>query len=297
MILNRINSDCMFMLKIQIADRVLEIPGNCIGLLEATGVNRILRKQLRLSSCYEAEGFLLEIHESRIAEIEFLKREMNKRRAGKINAIGIYYLEDDYTDWFDSTKASHKEQSYRITSLGDMRISIGTKINNFYTKNYETSPSSLFGKYDYLATGFAREGLEDAEWRSYDEIIDEQTREAMSIINDLIKHTGIKLGKSTNQEKEERFVLTLAITEQYILSKYHHSLGFINYISNTEYTSSLVCPRLFNVLGWMKKKAVSASPFEKDISAICEKTMKYDSVGLKEVFFSKKVLKNGLEGL
>ena len=297
MIVNRINSDCMFMLKIQIADRVLEIPGNCIGLLEATGINRILRKQILLSSCYEVEGLLLEIHESRIAEIEFIKREMNKRHKKRISAIGIYYLEDDYTDWFDTARASNKKQTYRITSMGDMRISLGTKIENYYTKYYETSPSGLFGKYDYLATGFDREGLEGAEWRSYDEIIDLQTMEAMGIINDIIKHTRIKLGKSTNQEKKERFVLTLAITEQYILGKYHHSIRFINYINNKEYTSSVVCPRLCNILGWMKKSEVSASPFEKDISDICEKTKKYDSVGLREIFVNKKVLKNGLEGL
>ena len=216
MIIDRINSDCIFMLKVQIADRVLEIPGNCIGLLEATGINRILRKDIHLNSCYEVEGFLLEIHESRIAEIEFIKREMNKRHKKRISAIGIYYLEDDYTEWFDTTKASNKKQLYRITSLGDMRISLGTKIENYYTK-CETSSSDLFGKYHYLITSFDRKATEDAEWRSYDEIIDVQTQEAMSIVNDLIKHTGIKLNKSTNPEKENRFILTLAITEQYIL--------------------------------------------------------------------------------
>lgn len=293
---NQINSDCIFMLKVQIADRVLEIPGNCIGLLEATGINRILRKDIHLNSCYEVEGFLLEIHESRIAEIEFIKR-MNKKRGGKINAIGIYYLDDDYTDWFDTTKASNKKQSYRITSMGDMRISIGTKIENFYTKNYETSPSDLFGKYAYLENDFDRNASEDAEWRSYDEIIDQQTQEAMGIVHDLIKHTGIKPSKSINQEKVNRFILTLAITEQYILSKYHHSIGFINYINNSEYDTSLVCPRLNNILGSMKKKEISASPFEKDISDICERTKTYDSIGLKEIFINKKVFRNGLEGL
>ena len=62
MITDRINSDAMFYLKIYIGGKVLEIPGSYIGLIEAKGITRILRKDFTLSSCYEVDGILIEIN-------------------------------------------------------------------------------------------------------------------------------------------------------------------------------------------------------------------------------------------
>ena len=296
MITDRINSDAMFYLKIYIAGKVLEIPGSYIGLIEAKGITRILRKDFTLSSCYEVDGILIEIHANRIADIEFIRWMMNKKQ-GTIEAIAIYYLEDDCIEWFDTSRASGNCSEYRITSLGDMRIRLGEKIDNHYAEQYETSPFGCFDLYKSLeSSDNIRESLGN-EFRSYDELIDAQTQEAMSIIASLKKHSHIRLAKNTSEENISRFVYNLAILEQYLIHKYHYDIKFINHTDIYWDDESVVNPRLENILHWMKKSKIEASKYDDDIQHLCKTLRKYCSVQLRDIYENETVIKYGLEGL
>lgn len=161
--------------------RYIEVEGDDIGIFNVRGIKTAVDSINNYDGeSRTADEAIIEIHRSKVGEIELLIDSLNERD------IPIIYM--DIKFWCQSlryylSKITRKFISYRVTSKGDLRIYIGTDKGWYLDEIFETSPDSMykFADYWYDETGSVLY-KEDEQPYNYEDIIYEREEWAAKVI-------------------------------------------------------------------------------------------------------------------
>lgn len=172
-----------------------------IGMFEMNDFSEYYIKGLNDTVRVREAGYvIIEIHESQVADIEFLYKVKELFGIDRINVI----FEDGHMEVFAVPDVEH--QCYRITSIGDLRIEMGssTKIYGLFTEQnlyYEHSTAYVFGR-NYKEDEYGtlclynkephREEGTLADKIDHPEIIENKTNEFLDILGEIISCLGSK---------------------------------------------------------------------------------------------------------
>ncbi len=252
-------------LKITLGFREIIISGDKVGLFIVRGLNKCMSKISTVKSCYIADELLLEIHRDAVAEIEMLLKNLNIQQGEVIDSISVECADSLGEEKYYVYDAYKKYRYHRVTSMGDLRIMLGSSDNWPMVDTFEVSPPYFFD-YDNRGIGIYAT-VPEVQARNYKDAVYKRMRKTASIIKAMQKASGIEA--KGEFYTHPRLVLYLSIFDKFIQYKYGEHLCLSPYTYYDECDNQWRNIRVDNLFIWYPKVDDTKAVYKEEMQYIC----------------------------
>ena len=245
--------------------REISISGDKVGLFVVRGINKCMSKISTVKSCYIADELLLEIHRDAVAEIEMLLKNLNIQQGEVIDSISVECADSLGEEKYYVYDAYKKYRYHRVTSMGDLRIMLGSSDNWPMVDTFEVSPPYFYDA-DNRGIGIYAT-VPEVQARNYKDAVYKRMRRTASIIKAMQKASGIEA--KGEFYTHPRLVLYLSIFDKFIQYKYGEHLCLSPYTYYDECDNQWRNIRVDNLFMWYPKVDDTKADYQEEMQYIC----------------------------